>query len=148
MQIVFASQALAAWQLFNRFEQWNAAGKKLLVVNLDETCIRCFESHGKGNVFGRRGESSPPVVQRLAKKLRKKCLTYIAMICNDREIQPLLPQYVIGNESTFLKKDLKRLGDACGANVVLVRRAAPFHQSVASCASFGEGRNQVGLTRN
>ena len=115
-------QALAAWQLFNRFEQWHAAGKELLVVNLDETCIRCFESHARGNVFGKRGERSPPVAQRLAKKLRKKCLTYIAMICNHQEVQSLLPQYIVGNEHTFLKRDLKRLGDACGANVVLVRR--------------------------
>ena len=93
-------------------------------MNLDETCIRCFESHSKGNVFGKRGERSSPVAQRLAKKLRKKCLTYIAMICNHREIQSLLPQYIIGNEHTFLKRDLKRLGDACGANIVLVRRVA------------------------
>ena len=90
----------------------------MLVINLDETCVRCYESHSRGNVFG-----SAAVVQRVPKQSRKKCLTYIAIITSRREYQHLLPQYIVGNESTFLKKDVDALSSVLKGNTVLVRCA-------------------------
>ena len=90
----------------------------MLTINLDETCVRCYESHSKGNVFG-----SANVVQRVPKQSRNKCLTYIAIISSRREYQHLLPQYIVGNKSAFLKKDVDALAHVLKGSTVLVRCA-------------------------
>ena len=118
LQCSLCCQAAAAYQIYNWYVGHCLGGKEVLAINLDETCVRCYESHSKGNVFG-----SANVVQRVPKQSRKKCLTYIAIISSRREYQHLLPQYIVGNESTFLKKDVDALSHVLKGNTVLVRCA-------------------------
>ena len=72
-------------------------------------------------MFKARRDSAARVSQRQPKHKRKKCFTYVAVICSDPEAQSLLPQFLLGNFNTFLKRDLATLAKECGANLVLVR---------------------------
>ena len=114
-------QAEAAWQLYNWYEKECPCDKSILTVNLDETCIRCFETHDRGNVFKLKRGSASHAFQRQPRNKHKKCLTYVAMICDNAEAQRLLPQFVLGNCNTFLKREWEALAKECGANLILVR---------------------------
>ena len=63
----------------------------------------------------------PAPVQRVTRAKRRCCLTHIAMICDQPSIQPQLPQFILGNESTFLARALPALKAAAPPNVRLLR---------------------------
>ena len=54
---------------------------------------------------------------------RRKCITLVALICDHAEIQRLLPQVLIANHHTFLKRELDALARECTPNMILVRHA-------------------------
>ena len=55
------------------------------------------------------------------------CLTHIAMVCDRPDVQPVLPQVVIGNEATFKAGDLDTLRAACPGNVHLLRQKSAWN---------------------
>ena len=114
------AQALAVWQWYNFYAQRVAPNKCILKVNLDETCVHCFESHSRGAVFAKKRNGRRTLPQRQPRTKRRKCLTHVALICNQPDIQAQLPQFVIGNNATFRKRDLRELGRECGPRVVMV----------------------------
>ena len=89
---------------------------------MDETCIRCYETPDRGNVFNSsQGARNACLLQRQAAKKRKVCMTLVAFVCNDMDVQAHLPQVLIGNERTFLVRDVKKIVEACGGSVAIVR---------------------------
>ena len=50
-----------------------------------------------GNLFV---EKKRRIVQFVPKSKRRCCFTHVALICDDTEIQPLMPQVLVGSEST------------------------------------------------
>ena len=100
----------------------------MLRINLDETSVCLFQGTGKGTVFfsRKRGPPGTEPVQLASTKKRRACLTHVAVVCDNPTLQPLLPQYVIGNLQTFLLREWRALLASCPDNVVLVRQKSAW----------------------
>ena len=122
-------QASAAWRWWNYVESRAPAGKTILRVNLDETSVCLYQGAVKGTVFWRKrgapAEEEP--VQRAGRAKRRTCMTHVALICDRSDIQPLLPQVVIGNCHTLLQRDWAALVATCPGNVHLVRQQSAWN---------------------
>ena len=78
-------------------------GTIALRLNLDETSVCLFQGDAKGNVFANKRQHPDGYAQRAPRSKRRSCLTHVGIICDRPDLQPLLPQVIIGNERTFPK---------------------------------------------
>ena len=78
------------------------AGRKPLLINMDETAVCLFQGAGKGIVIASKKRKRDGPVQRVSRATRRTYLTHVAFICNDPYYQKYLPQVVVGNEHTLL----------------------------------------------
>ena len=106
-------------------------GRTALRINIDETSISLYQGDCKGAVlFGkRRRRRGAEPVQRVKKALKRTCVTHIAFICDRADLQPLMPQVVIGNCSTLQAGAWAGLLAACPANVYLVRQKSAWNNA-------------------
>ena len=95
-------QALSYFKWIN-FELSRApAGRRPLIINMDETSLAYHIAGLKGTVIkGARGRD-----QASLSELRGH-VSYLAAITDDAEIQPLLPQVLIGNAHKFTLQTLR-----------------------------------------
>ena len=56
-------------------------------------------------------------------------MTHVGLVCDRPEIQPLLPQVLIGNESTFHAGEMAELVAACPPNVHLLRQRSAWNNT-------------------
>ena len=135
-------QAIAAWQWFNHLASRAPAGKTILRINIDKTSVCLFQGTGRGTVFYCRKRQSPNAepTQQASRKSRRTCLTHVAVICDNPKLQPLLPQYIIGNLQTFLKRDWPVLLASAPGNVVLIRQKSAWN----NVALFVQILNRLG----
>ena len=96
-------------------------------MNLDETGLCLFQGGGKGNVFARRKQR---VGQRVPRQKRRSYITHVAVVCDQSDVQPVLPQFIVGNERTFRVQDMPALRRACPPNVVLVRQHSAWNNNM------------------
>lgn len=130
-------EAFAAWQWWNYLLSEVPSGKAVLRINLDETSICLFQGAGKGAVFvdkrRRRGEGEPALsaepAQDVPQAKRRCCLTHVAFVCDRHDLQPLLPQIIVGNEHTFPAGAFAALQASCPANVRLVRQKSAWNNA-------------------
>ena len=101
---------------------------EVLRLNLDETSISFFQGGGKGAIVcrKRRLEANREMAQPVSSGRKRTCLTHIAMVCDKPDVQPLLPQVIIGNEATFKAGELLALQTACPGNVHLLRQKSAW----------------------
>ena len=89
-----------------------------------------YQGGGRGNVFvskkRRLAHAAPRAV-------RRRCFTHVAMICDVTEVQPRLPQVLIGNQKTGQAGALEALRAAAPANARLLRRRIAWNSEVV-CA--------------
>jgi len=122
-------QAHAVWQWFNCCAARVPEGKAPLRFNLDETSVCLFQGGGKGTIIFKKRRDPPATEphESAPRAKRRTCLTHVAFICDRSDIQPLLPQVVVGNEATLKAGDLARLIAACPPNVQLVRQKSAWN---------------------
>jgi hypothetical protein len=120
-------QARASWRWYNYVSGQVPSTKAVLRLNLDETSICLYQGNVRGNIFVSRGRRPTQSVPRAK---RRCCLTNIAVICDSTEIQPRLPQVVVGNEATFKAGALAALKASCPGNVVLLRQRSAWSTQV------------------
>ena len=113
-------QVNAAWQWSN-FYSAKANGKKLIKLNLDESSIPCYQGRSRGTVFKPR--KGGVVEHNLPKGKRRKCLTLVSVISDEPSIQKHMPQILIGNCHTFLKREMHLLAASCNDTLILIRCA-------------------------
>jgi hypothetical protein len=85
-----------------------------------------FQGGGKGNIFISKKRGAPMPVEPATTGQRRRCLTHVGLICDRPDLQPLLPQFLIGNEATFLQRELAALRAVCPPNVTLVRQKSAW----------------------
>ena len=126
-------QALAVWQWRNYAVSEVPPGHQVLRINLDETSVKLFQGDAKGTVLfrkrrrDRRTEVDEEPVQKADLNKKRTCLTHVGLICDRADVQPLLPQVLIGNEATFQAGELADLSASCPANVVLIRQKSAWN---------------------
>ena len=93
-------------------------GKQLLRINLVETSVAYIPDTLRGLVVSRRHWGARggrrPVIK--GKEARGAC-TYVAMICDDQEVQKVLPQIIIGNRRRFTSRLLRTVAPHKPKNV-------------------------------
>ena len=95
-----------------------ASEQNALRLNLDETSIVLNHDDQKGVVTPQR-DNLPVLVPK--KSAKRGSLTHVVLICDDTAVQPLLPQFIIGNEHILRVTDLETLKPETAANIYIVR---------------------------
>lgn len=116
-------QALAVWQWVNYLQTQVGSGKEPILVNLDETSVPFYHGDVKGNVVLPRtaGRSRPPVVQHVSRRELRACVTHVSLISNKIAFQQLLPQYILGNKSVLLVRDVRAVEPRLPPNLQVIR---------------------------
>ena len=119
------------WQWFNYYEARVPAGKTLLRINVDETSIALYQGGNSGCIFfsKKRQFTEEEPVQRVPRAKLRGAFTHVAFICDRTDIQPLLPQVLVGNEKFFLRRDFETLYNEAPANVYLVRQKSAWNNT-------------------
>lgn len=102
------------------------AGKQVLRINLDETAVCVFQGGCDGHVFVSKRRAP---VESVSISKRRRYMTHVAVVVDRADLQPLMPQFLIGNEATFLQTELHTLRAQCSANVHLVRQKSAWNNS-------------------
>jgi len=123
-------QAHAAWQWWNYCCARLPAGKACVKINLDETSVCLFQGDSKGNVFVNKKRLRDEPVQTIPRWKKRCYLTHVAFACDRPDVQPLLPQVIIGNEATLQAADVAALQASCPSNVRLVRQKSAWNNEV------------------
>ena len=94
--------------------------------------------NGKGAVFTRKA------VQNAKLATRRTYLTHVGVVCDQPDLQRLLPQYILGNERTLPARAMVRLNSKRPGYVRLIRRkkawmdkhlfVAPIIDIMAGCS--------------
>ena len=92
-------QARAFYAMSNLFLQRGPAGKKAILINMDETPIQQSYPAQRGTIgVGRKRTLAPGVaIERLATTDKRGIITHVAFIAEAVEIQDKLPQVFIAN---------------------------------------------------
>ena len=98
---------------------------------MDETSVCLWQGESKGTVLFRKRRDPPDAepIQRANRRKRRTCLTHIAFVCDRPEVQPLLPQVIVGNLATFLAREFPGLQAASPENVELVRQKSAWNDA-------------------
>ena len=121
-------QVTAVYQWWNYLESLCPSEKTILRLNLDETAVKTWMMPGKGLVLkprqgARRGKRRFALASR---KQQRGCLTHVAIVCDRPEMQPLLPQVVIGNHAVLPLYIQKEIEPHLHKHVFLVRRKSAW----------------------
>ena len=92
-------------------------------------CVFVPNEMGK-ETSSQRGEGSfllSSHTKRASQEKQRACLTHVAFIRNRLDIQPLLPQVIVRNETNFLSRDVAALLTAPPLNVLLVKQKSAWN---------------------
>ena len=109
------------WQWSNYLRDKIPQCKRALFLNLDETSICTFLGKVKGNIFVKKG-----LTQRVSKGPQRTYLTYVGIICDDPNFQPVIPQFILVNGHTLTAREIEGLRSACPSNVRLLREKSAW----------------------
>ena len=131
---VMRDKATAAWQWWNYLETRTPPGTSLLRINLDETAVCLHQGGRSGNIFVTK-QSRAGLVESATLGQRRTYLTHVAFICDRTDLQPRLPQILIGNEATLPLHALPALRAMCPPNVFLIRQKSSWNNNTL-CANI------------
>ena len=124
-------KATAAWQWFNWTLQRVPLGKTPLRLNFDETSCRLFYETAPGILGSEPIASSAHkgfITQQVTRRQKRGTLSFLALLCDDPTIQPLLPQIIVGNEH-LVPEAVRRALEAESllmTNVTVLRRKSAW----------------------
>ena len=118
-------QATVVWRWWNYLFKNVPRQRQVVTINLDESSVPLFQPGPAGNVV-LRPSLARNVRHHASRRLRRMNVTVIGVICDDVAIQRCLPQFVLANEATFLKREFAGLQNICHENVKLYRRRSAW----------------------
>ena len=123
-----AAQVLAVYQWWNYLVSLCPSDKTVLRLNLDETAVRLYQSPAKGLMFRPlHGEKRRKRrISQASRKQQRACITHVAIVCDNPEIQARLPHVIIGNHSVLPLYVLREIEPQLRRNVFLVRRKSAW----------------------
>ena len=129
------------WQWFGFLVEQVPAGKKTIVLNLDETSIRFWYEPRQGLRVRSKAEggSRGPARQASRGQLRK-AVTHVAVICDDTAVQAQLPQVILMNERTCSAAALASWSPMRGCKAEVWRRKSAWINNKV----FAEILNRIG----
>lgn len=103
------------------FLQWaklcrTSSGKTALFINLDETCMKLNYGRQKGLLVRKLPPGKKHRKEQVSSSEEKASVSFLAFLTHVPEIQPLLPQVILGNKHRLTCKTLKELAPQQPAN--------------------------------
>ncbi len=128
----FQHQASALWQWSNFIHDFAPQPQAPVRISLDETSIRLHQDAGDGflvEAARRKKRTSKGLTQSVPKSAQRGSFTHVAMVCDDCEVQKLLPQFLLLSAHQVSVATFAELQAAVPANVVLQRDAKAWMTS-------------------
>ena len=94
---------------------------------MDETSICLHQGDVRGTIFVSRKRQREEVVQRVTRGKRRRCLTFVAFICDQPLLQHRLPQILILNGATVPLRLVGGLRAAAPRNVTIIRQTSAWN---------------------
>lgn len=113
------------WQWTNWLHTFIPQGKTPLHVNLDETSIRLHSETGLGFLAAgtrQRKRSKGGFTRDVPKKMLRGSFCHMAVICDDPNIQKVLPQYIFVNAALISKADADLSAEATATSTLVIVR--------------------------
>ena len=127
MEPVLQKKATAVWQWFQFLKTQIPQHKPVLLLNLDETCIRFWYDARKGLQQKRtKNTAQQECVRHASRGQMRKAITLVAVICDDETIQPMIPQIILMNENVISKKSTKGWTNICGTGAEVWRKKSAW----------------------
>ena len=108
-------------------------GKRPIFLNLDETCIRFYYPQARGlkvrQQMRRSSSSREAGVKHASKGQQRKAMTYVAIVCDDASIQPVLPQVILLAEAVARVGDVLEADKATPENIIVTRQKSGWINS-------------------
>ncbi len=124
-------EAFAVWNWYNFLVSKKPPTKTVLRVNIDETSVCLWQGSGKGTIaFPRRRRHDAEAKEVVPRKLKRTNLTHVAFICDRPDLQPRMPQIVIGNAHVFRVGECRTLNAEAPGNVLFVRQRSSWNNSI------------------
>ena len=116
-------QATALWRWVNHLRSRVPEHREPLVLNLDEPPVAFFHGDARGNMLAtkRARRSGPEPVQHVTRHELRGCITHIGIVADRTDVQAVLPQVLLGNESMFLARVVRAMDGKLPANIKIVR---------------------------
>ena len=98
-----------------------AAEKKILRLNLDETSIKLFVPCGRGHIARLDKREGRRLRQPASRRQMRMSVTFVAIICDEPNIQVHLPQIILGGERVLPQSILREVRPSLRSNVSVLR---------------------------
>ena len=93
----------------------------MLRLNLDETSVKLIAPCAQGHIVRQRQHSESKLRHPATRRQLRTSLTFVATICDDTSIQPVLPQIILGSEKVLTLSMLRSVRPSLQSNVALLR---------------------------
>lgn len=115
-----------------------------VLINMDETSVTMTPAEPRGNIvkIRRRHGGSRPTAS-IGRKHARTCLTHAAFLTPDRDIQALLPQFLIINCPMMTLATLARVRETLPPNVIIVRQKSAWVNHETLGVMFAEIRRRL-----
>ena len=118
-------QATACWQWANCLASLRPPEKRLVHVNMDETCMRLWLPARKGYVHlppGSRKRHILDAERRSDLSKRRSAMSLLAFVSDDAVVQAALPQVLVANKHVLSVRDHEQLGGLIRADSIFILR--------------------------
>ena len=114
---------MATWQWVNYLRHSVEEPLEPLMLNLDETAVAYYHGDQRGNLvaYKRARRDGPEPVQRVSRRQLRGCLTHVAIIADRADVQAVLPQVLLGNESMLPARVVRAMEGTLPPNVIVKR---------------------------
>ena len=133
---------LAHFLQVKHFHNWSdflqqqavTAGKKPLLVNMDETAVQMTAESSKGLIVSKRwwGQKMKPS-QNISRGSRRRMVTHCCMTTTESSIQPKLPQIFVGNHKCFTPASMASIQPHAPPNVKFWRKKSSWMTAELIC---------------
>ena len=135
------AQAVVMYRWWNYLHA-RAAGKTVLRISLDETSVKFWPStKAVGNLYvgfeRTRTAAKQAAVSRVSLADARCCMTYVAIVCDDPSIQPLLPQVLICRKHLVRANEVDAISEALPPNFKLLLATSSWTNEAIMVYIFG-----------
>ena len=98
--------------------------REILLINMDETNVRLYQDKGSGHLTMRayRLKRQPRALSRNVERgVTRATMTHMACICNNADVQKLLPQFLLVSASRVSYEEVAHLRAITPHNVIVLR---------------------------
>ena len=115
------------WTWYNHLES-KQGSTGILRISVDETSLPLMPTARRGNVF-----QHSKVARKITLAAKRTCFTHIACVCDDSEVQPLLPQFFVMNKRACNLRQWEELRASAPPHIVYIRQNSGW-SNVDLCA--------------